>query len=566
MADVGKKRDQMVDLLLAPMPEIEAALADSRQINDVLDDKVLKTKSSTASSMKSYSVDKEGKVTGQHPTCDELMYLPKGRLEPVHEYTQRVEMTPWFPETKKILNDRQGALFTIPPKIMGDQADAFKQFESDATGDGKSFLWVFVRISEQLMRNGFGAALVDRSVLPADIIERQQTDVQPVTVEEKTKRNLGAPRVVFYTAQQILAFDEDEKGLLWVKLKETSSRQASWDQPRQTVTTVRIIDRVNITSYEIVDDEIKGPPKSVAHNMGECPVVIAHSFSEHGSTIGKPILKAIAQSDLCATRLLSDITWCLFVLGNPLLTFNTDRSADEINDFATGATRYIILRNGKGINDPETLQYTTLDATGIQLMMQMYEGHVHRGQALAGRSGEDSSAVTVPSQQSGVARAWKFKTGEERELFVMTRQLEEAGNKILRLVSKILEVDPLQVFMELNEDFELEESTDALDVYERIMGICEKLGLSAAWKAAIRKIVCSMQGMSDSELEETLQEISELEAPDPEQIKAEEEARLLAMQGGDPNKVDPNIDPNTDPNADPNKVDVKGQKPNPFAK
>src|SRR5262245_14501482 len=47
-------------------------------------------------------------------------YFPKGRLEPVSEYSLRVELTPFFPQTPQILASRLGALFKSRLQIEND--------------------------------------------------------------------------------------------------------------------------------------------------------------------------------------------------------------------------------------------------------------------------------------------------------------------------------------------------------------------------------------------------------------------------------------------------------------
>ena len=82
-----------------------------------------------------------GRLTGQ------LKYLPQGAMEEATEYDKRLSMTPESYETPSILNDRQGALFSTPPKLEGDDAEFYKEFANDATRDGKSLVWVIHRVA-----------------------------------------------------------------------------------------------------------------------------------------------------------------------------------------------------------------------------------------------------------------------------------------------------------------------------------------------------------------------------------------------------------------------------------
>ncbi len=477
----------------------------ARLINDVLDDKVLTRKGSSGSAVTTHNTDTGAASVAKNP--DELHYLPKGRMEALHEYEQRIRMTPWLPETKKVFVNRQGALFSTPPIIEGASKNSFKAFEDDFTGTGKTLLWASVYVSEQFQRNGFCGLFVDRATLPEDVVARNGE----VSESEKKTRNLGAPRVVVYSAEQILKFMHDEKGLSWVKVLETSTEQATWrDEPRN-VQTVRIIDRFSTTSFKITGekDEDVEALGSVPHSISNvCPFVIAHAFSRRGEFLGNPSLAGPSQCDVTATRLLSDLLWTLFLLGNPILTFRTDKSDDQMNTVQLGAGRYVRLENGKGIGEPEEMAFVQLDAQGIELMIAMYERFIAKAQELGAK--QDSASVQVPAEMSGVSRAWKFKTGEERELFVITRQLSEAFNQVLKIVAKMLNVEDSSAHIKFNETFDLETPKEQLEVSNDILKTAEAKKLITPFKVALRRIVKTLPNMTEEDIKKAEQEIEAL--------------------------------------------------------
>ena len=139
---------------------------------------------------------------------------------------------------------------------------------------------------------------------------------------------------------------------------------------------------------------------------------------------------------MAAARVLSDLVWDLFVLGNPILTLKTSRREDELTRLGMGATRYIPLRNGRpGEENAEELSFVQLDPTGIEMLFRAHALFAAQGSPSAMGTGE---AAAIPREQSGVAQAWRFKTGEERILFMLARAIEPFLNECLELAATAL--------------------------------------------------------------------------------------------------------------------------------
>ncbi len=451
---------KLIDELLRRNEALTRAMSRCAIIDDVLNDCVLDKKSGNG-----------------------LQYLPKGKMEPESEYKQRVSMTPWFPKTPSILNDRQGALFSSPPKLCGDSTDQLKEFEKCATSLKETVQLVAIKSAALAQRHGLCAVLIDKAPLPEDVLARDGV----VSVEEKAKRKLDYPQLAIYELAQILDFDADSDGLLWVKTVETTSRRSGWNAPIEDVATVRIHGRLLTTSYEIVDKKTVKKLGEKAHGWTAVPIVFC--APQKGSDgIGRPSLLGSAQADVSATRLLSDVIWCLFIAGQPLLTLKTNRSDDELAKMTAGVTRYIPLRNSRGTEDAEALEYVQLDVAGIETQIAMYERFVQESSAQAGK--DAPGAVTQPVEQSGISRAWQFKTGQERILFLITRELGECFNRVLEFVSEALGAEKGSTKLEFNEDFASEvDQTKEVEFTDKALGIADRYELKTLRAELLKSFV-----------------------------------------------------------------------------
>ena len=155
--------------------------------------------------------------------------------------------------------------------------------------------------------------------------------------------------------------------------------------------------------------------------------------------------------------MLSDLVWDLFVLGNPILTLKTGRRDEELARLGLGVTRYISLRNGvPGQENAEELSFVQLDPTGIELLFRAHALFAAQGMPGAHDAGPDIVAGSaVPREQSGVAQAWRFKTGEERILFMLARALEPFLNECLELAARALGIEGPPPVAKLPESFDL---------------------------------------------------------------------------------------------------------------
>ncbi|MCY3018238.1 MAG: hypothetical protein NTW87_04295 [Planctomycetota bacterium] len=468
-------------------------------------------------------------------------YLPKGRLEPDSEYALRVELTPFFPQTPQILASRLGALFKQPLQIdfglrnaecglaKGAARDGqseipnpksairMEQFMKDAGRRHASFEDIAVQAACLAQMHGFCAALLDRDPLPDDVVRGRdaratagetpaaQAGRMPavqVSTAEAAARNLGRPYLALYGAPSILDWDFGSDGrLTWVKFGEQELWRPRWDADPEPVQVYRIVDREAIHVYRVrraSGGELQVlAAEPIRHGLADTvPVVFLHPFPAQDG-IGRPVLQRAAEADIAATRILSDLVWDLFLLGNPILTLKTSRSEEDLRRLGLGATRYIPLDNGRpGTTNPETLEFVQLDPGGIQLLFRAHA--LFAAQATRQDSGAEAA---VPQEQSGVAQAWRFKTGEERVLFMLARALAPFLSRCLELADWGLRIADCGlasaapadegtrgIVVRLPESFDVTAPSESLDTAQKVLEVAERLGQTELARAALRRI------------------------------------------------------------------------------
>src|SRR3569623_1540083 len=138
--------------------------------------------------------------------------------------------------------------------------------------------------------------MVERVKLPPDVTSRAKVDGEyPVTEEEKKKYRYGQCVLVPYDASQILDYQKDAQGLLWVKLAEgfTERTDALADAVKDI--RVRIVDRKQIRTWEIRSYFVTALPSEM-HGFASIPFVLASAF-QYENGIGRPSLLVPAEAD-----------------------------------------------------------------------------------------------------------------------------------------------------------------------------------------------------------------------------------------------------------------------------
>lgn len=515
----GTSNKELIAQLVHRRSDIADALKEAEVIDDVLCNEVLKRKKGAAAAGRitfnanrasaTYGMDVAGELNGtvtpnypSQASGGELKYLPKGAMEPEDEYTKRIALTPFLPETPQIQRDRLSALFAEAPEIDGDEKDLYKDFVACATSNKQPFAQVALSVADAIGRYPVSAVFVNRAPLPDDVAARDGI----VSVQEKETRKLGAAQLVVYTGEQILDFKEDQTGLVWIRILETSFEQAEWNSPVVHVTTVRIFDRQKIESYEI--RHVKGEEPTVlkmpdtVHGFSVVPIVICLPPDLGKSGLGMPGLIGPATADIHATQVLSDLRWNAFVVGNPILTLTSNRSKEQLDDVNTNPGRYFVLRNRKGTEMEELLQFVTLDGTGIDILNALHEKFKDTAKSQAGKDAPGAINQSLGTkEQSGISKAWQFKTGQERILLKMADSLSQIFDKVFDLVAEVMGHDPEKVSVRFNTDFDIQDPTAVITEAGQLLPMFE--GSPKATKIIkMRALTSAVQDIHEKDLQE----------------------------------------------------------------
>lgn len=360
-------------------------------------------------------------------------YIPQGRLEAKTEYSRRIELTPFFPQTPHVMASRLGSIFSDGMNIT---AAGLEGFLKAAGRNHQSFEDIAGQVCTLAQAHGYCAAIIDRP---------KQKDENDIILSQHDVEKRARPYIALYTAENILDWEHGSDGrLAWIKFHETCITKATPLSDPIEITRYVIVDRNNTTVYTVTYSADKTPiitsPGAQSHGFGRVPVATLHPFPGIDG-IGRPIVRRLAESDITATRALSDIVWGLYLLGNPILTYLTDKREEELQNISAQPSRYIPLKNGvPGQSNPEKLEFVQLDAMGLELQFRAHALFTAQGQATTptGTGQEVQGGAAIPIQQSGIARAWEFHTGEERILLMLKRAMKPFLEELLSLAALAL--------------------------------------------------------------------------------------------------------------------------------
>lgn len=442
----------------------------------------------------------------------ESPYLPKNTQEHPDEYAKRLKLTPLLLETPNIMQSRMGSMFKKPPVVV--LPDGMEDFANSCTARNASLNDVFARTLDRTQVNGYFGILLDREVLPADVSGRE------VSQAEVDERGLGKSIFAMYTAWQILDWEEDRDGLVWVKVVDSYLEKKGWDSDPVQVNIVRVIDRTNITKYEIRQDpkvDMNPTLKTYApvpHGRKHwqtgkdfCPFrIIAPVKAEDG--IGRSVVRGSAEADISATRILSELIWMIHMTA-PLLALWTNRPENEIGDIGAGASRYVVLRAKGGVNDEgEDMKFIQVDTQPIDRLSVQHEKFKAAAREQADRM--NLGAITGQGEVSGVSKAWSFKTSEERILFLFGHVMEEVFTDLLKQIASDDGLEVEKVSVKFPETYDIQGPTDTLAQAERFLSICQTFDLPISAGLALKKLVASMlQSIDQDSQDKVAAEIDE---------------------------------------------------------
>jgi hypothetical protein len=444
-------------------------------------------------------------------------------------------MTPIFIKTPGIRNDRLGALFSDPPEIeyqkvddkeeiSEDEKTKLEEFFESSTSNGEAFMSVVARAASAIQQYPLCAIFIDRA--PMDEDTKARVDAGAVSVAEAEQKRLGMPQLVLYCGSEIYDLERDTIGLKWIKVVEVTHEKPAWDSDPITVYTVRVIDRSTIKSWRIEQTKdgntVKALPE-VPHKFvdeyGEptIPVVLANAFPDGSCDFGRPSLLGPARADVAATQILSDIRWILFIVGNPLLVGKFNDVESGLTRINTNVSRYIPLENAKGTQDAESLEFIALDPAGLNLLIEMWHYFRQEAEAQGGKDAPGAVHEPLGSQQaSGISKAWTFKTGQERLLFLLTRELEHAFDRVLDLVCIAFGIDPELVNIRFNTKFDMSDPAQEAEKAAGILKILAGKSPKAAAQVIYRALTAAYDDLEN--LPEIKQELEEADHEPPQPI------------------------------------------------
>ncbi|MCZ7645285.1 MAG: hypothetical protein M5U26_08375 [Planctomycetota bacterium] len=479
-------------------------------------------------------------------------YLPQHQAEHPDEYAKRKRLTPVFSETPGVLQSRMGALAKQPPAFT--LPEKLKPLDDRATLKGLDLRDLFFWAATHGQIEGFCGILIDRKPLP--------TELQGREISEAQQQEAGLDRVWLapYGAEQILDWKYDDKGLLWVRLVEQGFEQPSWDAKPVKVWKVRVVDRQTITVYVVrqiseaeKSVEIFEPVAHAAKDSQDNPCVpftIFHPFPAKDG-IGRSVLKPGAEADVAALWLLSELLWLCYMLA-PILTLKHNRTDEELQKIELGASRFVPLNAGvEGAQNPEELAYVAVDPTPIEKLMQVWEKMVGKAKEFGGK--QASAAVPVATEQSGISKAWSFKTSEERILFMLARALDQGFTGLLQIAAQMSGVPAEKIEVKSPDSFDVSDAAETFDLKSAAVEFFQGFGLNTAVVALLSEAVDTMlpnlSPEKRADVEEELKAVLEEElrpgrvldatpAPEPKSLGELAKARDQARKVGDQAEVE----------------------------
>lgn len=532
---IGKVKSTLVEDLRFINPKILERYPVWQDIDDVLEVNLLRRSREIDGIRTSVHIAdlKEGgtKLFPFHKASkeQEFIHLPKGVQEPWSEYQRRVALTPFFPETPNIVDNRRGALFAKEPTITTHEV--VTPFLETIGTKRQSYREILDFIAWRTYAYGMVAVFADFREIPEEVKARLDRG-EEISQEEADEKRLNQPVLGVFNERQIYDFSFNRKDgrMDWIKLRTTFVDRTGWRGEGDKVEVFRIIDRSNVNVFEVretsegarvTDTQILSHGAINSSGDPEVPVVLIRPFTGTDE-IGQSPIQLSVDADLTAARLLSDITWNLYVHGCPIVIFETnDTSGERAASLEWGTTRYVqlMLGNQHAGTESEDMRYLQLDAEGTRLLIEMHQKMVEKANELANRTSPQSA--TDPVAMSGIAKQWDFKTGEEKALNEHVHALQMASDEVLKLVSrllstkKVVKVDIPQLEKEVqtsfDPSFEIGDPMFNLDTNERVIDLAKKHKLRKLMTSGLRRVPDSLHNLKGEERSNILTEMDELE-------------------------------------------------------
>jgi hypothetical protein len=380
-------------------------------------------------------------VAGEEEAKKET-YLPKNKLEPDKEYSFRVEMSEFIPETPRSILRVTGALYKEKPK-RELKSKPLEDFTADVDLEGTDINgFMENRAITQLLTYGTTRILVNVRT-PPEAIDPQTGRV--VALSRAQEITLGLrPYLIPYSPLSVIDWDTDELNRLnMVRIMEiTERKQDPGDalSDRLKITKFIHYDRQKSVSWEFAGDK-EGQQELISvttreHDLGVVPMVVAYWPTKLKPMVGSCYIRYMAKADLQKFRAESDQAYDTYLHAHPLFKIHTQ---DELAEVGIGSSTYLKLRPGTAGQEREDASYVTAPNSAFEALRQVIKDKL---ETIQRHANTDPLGVVEPGskifQASGVARAWSFGTSEARVLSELADTAAQIEKRLFDVVLRYM--------------------------------------------------------------------------------------------------------------------------------
>ncbi|HUQ95650.1 MAG TPA: hypothetical protein VM120_28490 [Bryobacteraceae bacterium] len=413
-------------------------------------------------------------------------YLQMRQKEPPDVYGERVARVFYENYVGSIIDWYSATLFKREPILSFDGApDPAKRFYSAFSEDcdlgGTS-------LTAMLGRQFVSTLVHGRSYL---LVDFPKPTVRPVTRAEEEQHGLSRAYVVNYTAEDLINWSRDERGVFdWVILRQSSQRSdAPSDGGPRKETKWIYYDRQKYQIYTRIEDG-KESPLPLLVDEGFHGLASQHVVPLFELTVsdGLSLMNKAALLQLEHFNKSNALAWALSMGLFAMPVIYSDKEWKQI----VGESYYIQLGSGDrfGWTEPEGRVYQIAAENLARLQEEIYRVSFLQHQA----RGIQGSGVS----QSGLSKQRDFSVTQE-VLRAYGDTIKDYTKKILRAIS-IARQDTLQINVSGMEDFDIGEfASDLADAGQLLgLGIASPTLKAHVFKKLAAKYLCDVrQGIKD---------------------------------------------------------------------
>ncbi len=387
-------------------------------------------------------------------------YFPQGASEDNKSYESRMAISEPIPITDRIINRISGAVFEPDPEHV--VPDEMAGYIKNADKEGKPHSLAMLDVFAHALCAGSMTVFVDSTLTP----ERQDV------VISKTDEDESGDRVILctYDPRNVLNWEYDSNGLVWIHLRDTDSKQSSFFSEREVTELHLIITREFIFRFRISEnlDEKKDDKNTrkvetlapIVHGLDVCPVEQLIFARDKNKDIGagKSYVDKSVRADIMAMRNDSYKDANLSIHGSPLLwrKFSDQEMTNILNAKSKAAAAAGTGQAGIDLNydmlgsyvnlgtsafhvmqgSDSAIGYSTLDTEPIKMLDESATKYRNMAAKLAGYDkSEVAGQVKQVTAQSGVSRAYEYEIEIAPELELLSMIMAMFDKRVLDLVA-----------------------------------------------------------------------------------------------------------------------------------